>query len=247
MLKLMKYEMRKTMVVKLVLFGLAVVVEAFFLSMLSKGNPEKEGIAITLLVLLGLFGIIFMGVQSILTLHRDMNTRQGYMLFMTPNSSYRILGAKLLEAALATVIAAAFFFALGYLDVRLLLSQNQSVDETLSFLKEIVTSMESSIKFDLQGILRFVIVMLCSWLYTLSLGYLASVLGSSLLNGKRGGMLICFLLFVALDYVVSKAMGFIPNLTPEWVDEAVKCGCYLVVALITYIATAKLMDRHLSV
>lgn len=80
MLKLMKYEMRKTVFVKLVLLALAVLAEVFFLVSLNGDNPERVGVSILLLVLLAVFGILFMGISSILTLHKDMNTKQSYML-----------------------------------------------------------------------------------------------------------------------------------------------------------------------
>ena len=63
------------------------------------------------LLMLAVCGVAVMGLESVFVLHRDMNTKQSYMLFMPPNSCYKILGAKVLECGAAILIAGAFFFA----------------------------------------------------------------------------------------------------------------------------------------
>ena len=100
MFKLMKYEMRKTLFMKLALIAVTAIVEVIFLTGYYKDLPTRQGVSLFIMVLVALFGILFMGIQSIVALHRDMNTRQSYMLFMTPNSTYGILGAKVLENTL---------------------------------------------------------------------------------------------------------------------------------------------------
>ena len=52
---------------------------------------------IIFLVMCTIFGVIYIGIESVNVLHRDLNTKQSYMLFLTPKSSYQILGAKILE------------------------------------------------------------------------------------------------------------------------------------------------------
>ena len=247
MLKLMKYEFRKTLFTKLVLLGLTAVAEAFFLYTLLDNQVEKESVAILLLALLALFGILFMGIQSILTLHRDMNTRQGYMLFMTPNSCYRILGAKVLENGFSMLLAGAFYFGLGALDIMLLLARNHSLELALETLRELFSMLGTEISFNLPDILCFVAALLCDWLSTVTLAYFADIISSSLLNGKRGGLLISFLLFLLLNYAVAKLLGVLPAMPSVGTDFLLKGGCCLAIAGITYVISARLMQRYLSV
>ena len=101
MFKLMKYEFRKTWITKLILLGVTAVAEAVYLYGLYAEKDNPLSVAIGLLVLLAVGGVLVIGLESVLTLHRDMNTKQSYMLFMTPNSSYKILGAKVLENGLS--------------------------------------------------------------------------------------------------------------------------------------------------
>ena len=97
MLRLMKYELRKTLAIKIILAAVALIAEAAFLAGYFTRNETLYTLTALLLFMTASSGITLIGIWSIVTLHRDMNTRQSYMLFMTPNSCYRILGAKLLE------------------------------------------------------------------------------------------------------------------------------------------------------
>ena len=72
---------------------------------------------IIFLVMCTIFGVIYIGIESVNVLHRDLNTKQSYMLFLTPKSSYQILGAKILENGISIIMAGAFFAALAAIDV----------------------------------------------------------------------------------------------------------------------------------
>ena len=113
MLKLMKYELRKTWFTKAILLAVTAAVEAFFLYGLYGEKEDMAAGGAFILLLLAFGGVLVIGLESVITLHRDMNTKQSHMLFMTPNSSYKILGAKVLECSLSILLTGAFFFALG--------------------------------------------------------------------------------------------------------------------------------------
>ena len=126
--KLFKYEFRKTWAMKLIILGLAAIAEIAFLAgvFLRNSAGNTDGLIATtavILAFLAMGGVMLIGIQSVMTLHRDMNTKQGYMLYMTPKTSYQILGAKMAENGLSLALAGAFFFLLGFLDVTLLLSK----------------------------------------------------------------------------------------------------------------------------
>ena len=52
-------------------------------------------------------------MESVNVLHRDLNTKQSYMLFLTPKSSYQILGAKILENGISIVHGRRVFCSTG--------------------------------------------------------------------------------------------------------------------------------------
>ena len=72
MLKLMKYEFRKTAFSKLILLVITAVVEIAFLLgvFLEKGNLLAIGVA--LLSMCAVVGVFYIGLESVIVLHRDL-------------------------------------------------------------------------------------------------------------------------------------------------------------------------------
>ena len=83
MLRLLKYELRKTLMSKLILLGVTAIAQAVFLAGLWSDKEDLLAIGAALLFFIAVTGIALMGILSVATLHKDMNTKQGYMLFMT--------------------------------------------------------------------------------------------------------------------------------------------------------------------
>ena len=246
MLRLLKYELRKTLFAKLVLLGITAVAEAIFLIGLWGDKENTMAIGAILLFFIAITGIALMGVLSLVTLHRDMNTKQGYMLFMTPNSCYRILGAKVIECGLSLLIAGAFFFALGYLDFSLLLGRGTN-QQIWDMLNQMIRSINEKIVLDAPHISALMFSLIADWLCTVTTAYLSDVICSSLLNGKKGSLLITFILFIALNYGISKLLQLVPaslGVIPVLIWQGVIA---LVLAGIMYVITARLMEKYLSV
>ena len=246
MLRLLKYELRKTLMSKLILLGITVVAEAVFLAGLWGKKEDTLAIGAFLLFAIAIVGIALMGILSVVTLHRDMNTKQGYMLFMTPNSCYRILGAKVIECALSLLLAGAFFFGLGYLDFSLILGEGTN-KQIWDMFNQMVRTINQHIVLDAPHISALIFEIIATWLCTITTAYLADVISSSLLNGKKGGLLITFLIFLLLNYGISKLLQLVPStigVIPVLLWQGVIA---LVLAGIMYVITARLMEKYLSV
>ena len=246
MLRLLKYELRKTLFSKLILFGITMIAEAIFLIGFWGKNENTLTIGALLLFFIAVSGITLMGVLSLITLHRDMNTKQGYMLFMTPNSCYRILGAKVVECSLSLVIAAAFFFALGYLDFSLLLGKGAN-QQILDMVNQMLLTINKQIQLDAPHLSALVFSLIACWICTVTIAYLSDVICSSLLYGKKGNLVITFILFIALNYGVSKLLQLVPEsigIIPVLIWQGVIA---LVLAGFMYVITARLMEKYLSV
>ena len=253
MLKLMKYEFRKTWITKVILLGITAALEALFLFGLYADKEETLGLSIMLLTFLAIGGILVIGLESVITLHRDMNTRQSYMLFMTPNSSYSILGAKVLEGGLSILITGAFFFALGALDITLLFAKNGELNQMWEmiqdFLSHFTLSNGASLP-TLDGVTLGMIAfqLLTGWIEIVTTAYLAVVVSSALLNGKKFNGVLSFLLFLALSWFVSWVEG---QATSPIRDNKTLLLVYSLLSLgfsaIMYFITAQIMERKLSV
>lgn len=251
MLKLMKYELRKTWMTKVILLALTAIAEAVYLYGLygHKENPLAAGVMI--LILLAVFGVLVIGLESVIVLHRDMNTRQGYMLFMTPNSCYRILGAKVLECSLSILMTGAFFFALGVLDITLLFAEAGELNTFWDVIKDFLSQMTISgrkLVVDLPNVSAFAFTLLADWITLVITAYFADVISSAILNGKKFNGVVSFLLFLLLYWGMNWAStaitsGITQTATFLWASGVVS----LAFAAVMYVVTARIMEKYLSV
>ena len=251
MLKLMKYEFRKTWITKLILLGVTAVAEIAFLIGLYVERETTLGVSVMLLMFLALGGILMIGLYSVMTLHRDMNTKQSYMLFMTPNSRYSILGAKVLECGLSILIGGAFYFALGTLDLTLLFAKSGELNRLWSAIQDFLSRLtfaNHQLLIDMEGMASFVFCLLAGWILTVVTAYFAVVISAALLNGKRFNGLLSFVLFLILSWftgwVAQTATASIPSINVLLlVDGAIA----LAFTAVMYVITAVIMERKLSV
>ena len=246
MLRLLKYELRKTLFPKLILLGITALAEALFLYGFwsKRDNPLAVGAA--LLFFIAISGIALMGLLSLISLHRDMNTKQGYMLFMTPNSCYKILGAKVIECSLSLLVAGAFFLALGILDFSLLLGEETN-KQILDMVNQFIQAINSEIRLDAPHISALVFSMIACWICTVTIACLSDIVCTALLYGKKGNLIITFILFILLNYGISQVLQLVPSsigIIPALIWQGVIA---LALAGVLYVISARLMEKYLSV
>ena len=248
MMKLFKYELIKTRASKLIILGVTALLEVVFLIGLAKMDTDMEMLGASLLLILSACAVVWVGIQSVLTLHKDLNTKQSYMLFMTPNSNYRILGAKLLENGLSILLMGAFFCGLGLLDYSLLMSHHQGLNELKKLLTEIIRMTVQEISLNPEAFLALIVYSLTGWLSTVTIAYLAVIISTALLNGKKGNLVISFLIFIGLSILTGWLLGLVvPKGVSQTVLFLIRSGVELVFTLIIYFFSARIMERYLSV
>lgn len=247
MTKLMKYEFRKSLFSKLIFVGITGVMELIYLFGIftKRDNP-------TLLGMIGLFftalaGIAFMGIESILTLNRDLTTKQSYMLFMTPNTSYKILGAKALENGVAILLSGAFFGGLAVLDFWLLGIRFGAAADFIEMFTSMLEAIDPRLVISTRVLLTLLFTVLFSWVLQIVTGYLAVVLANTLLAGKRGASVIAFIIYVAISLATSWVFNQIPQLKDTVATMQIRTAVALVFSVIMYFVTAWIMDKKLSV
>ncbi len=248
MKNLMKYEFRKTAAIKLILLGAAALAEIVFLIGLYGNNDRMLSGSVLVLTMLALGGIMCIGLASVVILHRDMNTKQSYMLFMTPNSCYRILGAKYLENGLSILLSGAFFFALGALDITLVFAKMGQLESLWNGIREFLTRLDSRITLDMPTMMTFAAYILCSWISTVACAYLGVVISTALLNGRRFNGFISFLIILALFWLT----GWIGIKVTDPIRDIrtvflVQSAVALALSVLMYFLTARIMETKLSV
>ena len=120
MSKLLKYEFKKSKNVTLAILLVTVIGEALFVTGTIAGAIPLTSSGALILALAATFGIFIMAVLSIDILHRELNTNQSYMLFLTPKNSYQILGSKILANAISLSLLTVLFAVLAALDLLLI-------------------------------------------------------------------------------------------------------------------------------
>ena len=244
---LMKYEFRKSWKMKgIVLCVTAFFQLVFFFSILTESD-DALGIAISGLVLSAICGIFLIGVYGIHVLSKDINTKQSYMLFMTPNSSYKILGAKTLENSISVLLAGAFFTALAILDITLATVKFDDIEATLKLVQTILQEAGAEL-----NALTFSLNMLetmVSWVFLISMGYLAVVICATLLKGNRFNGVLSLIVFFLIATLVGNATDSLQSAVGAFtpVATAVGVGFHIILTAVMYCITAWIMDNKLSV
>lgn len=194
MLKLMKYELRKTAFSKLVLLVITAVAEIAFLIGVFWKKDNILAMGIIFLVMCTIFGVIYIGIESVNVLHRDLNTKQSYMLFLTPKSSYQILGAKILENGISIIMAGAFFAALAAIDVTVATLYIGGLKEMINLVSSFM-EVNWSVTFTPAEAAFYFFGLLASWIVFIVNADLSVILSASVLAGKKGSGIAGFLCY----------------------------------------------------
>ena len=205
MLKLMKYEWKKSIFVKLLLLTLIGVGEVVYLVSLFSGNIYRSDsilfiLSVTILSL-GLFLAPIVSIlQNLSTFQKELNSKEAYMLYLTPHNSFEILGAKFtmnfVEIIFWAFLAAVVFVVDGLLITNTFYGlSSREVTEHLQELIRLITSPES-----LTTMLQVAFLALAGLLQFESIALLAIVLQATFLPGKRFAGVITVILYIALSY-----------------------------------------------
>ena len=251
MTKLLKYEIRKTWIAKMIVLGITAAAEAAFLiGMLlaeTKAGDYLTSISVPILVLTAIFGVMAIGIQSLLTLHHDMNTKQGYMLYMTPKNSFQILGAKMLENGASLLLSGIFFFVLGFADITLMFARYGQIGQLWETINDFISRFRLEFEISPRGIGAFIFAALAAWLATVSIAYLADIISAALLNGKKFNGLLTFALFIAIDVGLNFIFKALPKSSSVMQGMILAGLVSIAFSVLMYILSAFIMDRYLSV
>ena len=261
---LLYYELRKTRQARIILFAVSAVLQAIYcISLLAKDRVAIP-MSGSLLFIAAAGGTLYLGMDSLLTFHRDLRTDQGYMVFMTPYNCWQILGAKFLQNAISLMLTGAVYVGVIYLDVVMLMNTYQGIhdgwtlatsflndpDAYLNFLTEQgFKGLGFSIDFrDGTLIICAYVVYVCTWLSFISMAYLSDVISISLVPSKpRISAFIAFGVFILLSYIILWLQTLLPALSHYQTSLLMASALALGSAIVMYVVTALLMEWKLSV
>lgn len=249
MLKHMKYELKKSFFSKIVILIVTAIAEtAFLIGVFSKhSTPLAWGI--TGLSMCAVISVFYIGIESLITFYRELNTKQSYMLFMTPCSSYTILGAKVIQNALAIFVAGLFFGLLACLDVVIATVYLDGLQQLIKIVQETLHQIGIVVNIHTRDIALAVALILVSWLFMIVVGYLAIILSATLLSGKKGSGLASLVIYFAINFATSWVIKQISDMDiiKPYQEVWLMIGLQAVFVAVIYAVSGWIMEKKLSV
>lgn len=250
MLKLFKYEWKKQLGSKLIIACILLALCAFYVlgTVLHKeGWPE---LVMVFLVLAGMFAAIYVGVESLLVLNRDIRTKESYMLFMVPKSAYQILAAKILAAICQIFLTLVMFGAAFMICFTAYMAANESLADMLNIMRQYAEEM-FEVEIEWNVVLRGILTMFVAWISMIASGFLAIISVRTVLSRTKLAGLLAFVVYVLLNWGTSelgaKAVELFAPSGSVVLRESILLGVMAVIALICLILSGWLAEKKLSV
>lgn len=210
MRKLIKYELRKDMILYIIVFSVIMMLEFYLLGSILAKSEANIVISTLLFIMCGSSAILLVEVLGVVSFARELGSKYSYMTFMTPNSTFKIVGAKYITLLIITTLLTAIFAVSAVADVRLALYKYDSVNDFIEMVDFILEMGQTSIS---EIVLGFAISFLIIWLdilTTVSFAYLAITLSATILSNKRGKGWLAVGLFIGIRIITSVIKNFIP-------------------------------------
>lgn len=191
MLNLIKYEFVKKY--RMIIAVIATTILAGIFMSLKFG---ERGLPV-FVVLLSIGMFILYAVDVIQMYSQDINRKTGYMIFMTPNSGYTIIGSKVITSLLEGLGMLVFFILIVILNSAIVFGPSNFFEMSflnggLSF-KEVILYMAIILTAILLFAIQFILTIYSS----------ITIRKSILANVKLKG-LISFAIFIMLNYIIGK-------------------------------------------
>ncbi len=247
MLKLMKYEFRKQLFSKFAIAGVLVLLELYFFYGLIRDNEGTMGTAVGLLTVLALLAMFYVSFESIFTFSNDLKTKQSYMLFMTPQSAYSIMGAKVLSSIIQIALVAAFFGVVAVADIFALAARNGAIEEFWEVCQELVKSL-LNIEINFEVFLMTAVELLIEWMLIVVIAMLSITLSATFMANTKAKGIVSFVIFIVVNVLISKASelisdGILVDKKEFWLLMLFHSG----VTVASYVVTAWMLEKKVSV
>lgn len=260
MLKLMKYEFRKTRTTLLIMVAALVALEAGFLIGDKIDDYRIAGICLGLLTALVFAVYIYILIAGITSYSKEINDKTGYMTFMVPVGPMGIVVSKLLFTILAALVITALFGGAAYYDYAQLFKRLEIDKESLDQMQFAFSMFTGTLGGDF-SLTRVILTVglevgtvLIEIILTMCTAYLAITLAATALQNKKGFLrfLVALVIFVALNFICSKVSGLatrdtVPHTTAELLSMlGMQAAIDFAFAAVFAGATAWLLDTKVS-
>lgn len=256
MLKLIKFEfLRKRMTFllagALIVLGQIYALYKFFsIDEVIRDNFSEEIFGIFIGILAVGLSLLYL-IDLIFLFRNDLFKQEGYMLFMTPNSGYKLLGGKLIFALIEGVAIAGLYLGILFMNLRLM--------DIATFNLSILDLSTSEI-FIIAKILLLMVFMIIEFALTI---YLSFALFKSLFSNNRFKGLITFGIFIVINILKGKVADLASTLMNKTFDTIhlsadylnfmgvdttlnIAIGATLISSVIMYMGTGYLLEKRIN-
>lgn len=234
MLNLIKYEYIKKS--KLIAIVIICIVLANLLIGIKYG---AQGCFLYLGLLSSVLFLLF-SIDVIIMYSKDINNISGYMIFMTPNSGYTILGSKIITAISEGLLMLVFYNILVFANFVIL--GIPGVESLSQFFNKALF-----MGFNFGHILVVLFLLLVYAIQFILTIYTSITLRKSILANIKFKGLFSFLIFIAINYIIIAFYGQIGNILPDisynitFGSEIISAGDLFIktlpaIALITFVS-----------
>lgn len=271
MLNLIKYEIQRRTGAILTSLLIMVVLQSFIVFGFYRGGSWIV-LSTILLALLTIGVYLFVLFDGIRTYYYDLNSSEGYMLFLTPNSGYKILGSKLIVSfceLLFYVMIAISLLLLDYFIVKSLFIDSGSAEIQLIF-NRLATSYKS-VTPSIGSIFVFSFTTILQWFNVITMAVMAITLTKTILSDNKYNWLISLAFFLViniglqfLSMGIIASFGFLKDVTrlagmegstgelPEIGSIIMKFTgimtvLYAIYISISYYVSARLLDKRIDI
>lgn len=248
MVKLIKYEFRKQVFSKIVMLVLVGLLELLFLFGIITDNEGRLGFSMGLLAMLSMGCLFFVAFESILTYSNDLKTKCSYMLFLTPNSSYKIVGAKAITAAVQIILVGAAFIVIALIDGGILLAKYQDIEYAWEMFKLLLNDV-LSISVDMKIVILYISTLIISWVCTICVAFFSITLSTTFLANKKWKGIVSFIIFLGLNWLFNKIISVTLGSAFDY-----STGHYilnllyqLLFSIATFVGTGFMLEKKVSV
>lgn len=247
--RLIKYEWKKQRISRYITLGLLLI---FVIGMAVGIFWEREdimGISIGTVMLATVFIMLYLGIESLVILNRDLKTKQSHMLWMVPVSSWTILGAKFIAAMLQIFFVCAAYIASGVALVAIAAVKNDligSLLEQLKYMVETLTDARAEWKFFIM------ILLLCfiGWMIVVMAGFLSIIISRTLFQKTKISGLISFVIFLLINMAVTWIDSLVKPLLNQKAAAQIfapEVALYVVMGVVMFGIAGLLAEKKLSV
>ena len=204
MLKLIKYEFRRSRTSLMAMLGAAV---ALYLAAPLGAMMNREG-----LMGVSLFGLMFycfaayvyVLIRGVSAYSGELSTRSGYLMLMVPRSTLSIVLSKLLFTLCFAIVMLAVCILACFGSAMIFMDEVFDVRGMIPMLKYFAQSMEIDLSALGFSCLYAVVSLLISVISVVSMGYLSATLSAVIAARGKGAKLLSAVLFLVLLILVGK-------------------------------------------